>query len=138
MQINGLKVVDARKPIHITITKSDCAKGATKNPSSCAAALSCMREVPGCTQARIHLGRTYLKMGSKWVRYQTPAPLRGEIISFDRGASFEPGEYTLGRISPVNRFGVRQGSSTGDSKPHKKKRPTPHVVHGVRARGANR
>ena len=40
MKINGKKVVDATKPVKITITPKDIAKGDNKNPSGCAAARS--------------------------------------------------------------------------------------------------
>lgn len=140
MKIAGLPVVDSPKKLKIVITEKDVAKGNTKDPGSCAAAQACLRQ-PNCTQARVHLGRTYLKIGEKWVRFHTPPSLRGEIISFDRGAMFQPGEYTLAPMQPSHRAkGKRIGGPTvGKAKKKSSKaRAKPHVVHGVRASGANR
>ncbi len=138
MRIDGLKVVDPRSPIVITVTPRDAKNGQNKNPSGCAAALACVRDVPGCTQARVHLGRTYLRLEDKWLRFKTPRPLRTEIVSFDRGAIFQPGEFRLEPLAPSDRAkGKRQG---GADKPKKKfaKKRTYHTITGVRQHGANR
>ncbi len=147
MKINDLPVIDASKKITITITPKDVLKGNTKDPGACAAAQACIREVPKCTAARVHLGRTYLQLDKKWVRFQTPEALRSEIISFDRGHEFQPGEYVLRAMAPSER--QNRGKRNGSSKPGardkgsktripKKPRAKPHVVYGVRASGANR
>lgn len=143
MKIAGLTVVDAKKKLTVHISNQDVAKGHTKDPSSCAAALACRREVAGCTEAKVHLGRTYLKVGNKWVRHLTPASLRSEIIAFDRGADFAAGEYILQRPTPSQRAqaGMQQGSAKNGAKrtkPNAKKRGKYHVVQGVRPYGANR
>jgi hypothetical protein len=139
MQIAGMKVVNAAKPLKITITKRDVTLGANKDPAACAAARALVRQT-GCTQARVHLGRTYLQEDDKWVRYNTPESIRSEIVSFDRGGGFAPGEYTLPACQPSHRAsGKRQGSNRRPvSKKMKKKRAKPHFVSGVRAHGANR
>jgi hypothetical protein len=146
MKIADFPVVDSSKKLTITITPKDVAKGNTKDPAACAAAQACMRQT-GATEARVHLGRTYLKMEKKWVRFNTPEALRSEIISFDRGHEFQPGDYTLRPMPPSFRAkaGKRQGSATAGARDRgsksrvpKKPRTKPHVVHGVRAHGANR
>lgn len=139
MKINGIEVVDARKKVKIEITPSDIKKGSTKDAAACAAALSCMRQL-SATEARVHLGRTYVKQDKKWVRYNTGYALRSEIVAFDRGGAFEPGIYVLSPIQPSRRdSGKRQGTA-GSGKRTKplKKRSTPHIVTGVRQHGANR
>jgi hypothetical protein len=140
MQIAGLKVVDPRGKVTLHITKADITKGNTKDPAGCAAARCIMREVPECIEARVHLGRTYIKTKDKWLRYQTPGSLRSEIIAFDRGGVFEPGVYTLCPMSPTNQLGKQQGSNKSQSKRVKvsPKRKSPHTVTGVRQHGANR
>lgn len=147
MKINDFPVVNATKKISITITPRDVLNGNTKDPGACAAAKACMREVDGCTAARVHLGRTYLKMDKKWIRFQTPVALRAEIISFDRGHEFQPGEYVLRALTPSERAktGRRQGSNKpgardkgSKNRTPSKHRAKPHVVHGVRSSGANR
>src|SRR5882672_10461302 len=93
MEINGKKVVDARTSAKIAITDHDVKDGANKNPSGCAAALAAKRDVKDCISARVHIGRVYIEMPTRWVRYMTPESLRTEIIAFDRGGTFQPGQY---------------------------------------------
>jgi hypothetical protein len=101
MEIAGKKVVDAKRPVKIVITERDTKDGDNKNPSSCAAALAAKRDVPDCISARVHIGRVYIEHRDKWVRYMTPESLRTEIVAFDRGGSFQPGDYVLKAPSPT-------------------------------------
>lgn len=145
MEINGKRVVDATKPIAIHITKRDTADGANKDPAACAAARAVKRDVPECVNARVHIGRVYVETPKQWVRYNTPDALRTEIIAFDRGGSFAPGEYKLQvpekRAKPDARSGRPSGTRTNPSKKRrtvlvaKVKR---HEVSGIRPKGANR
>jgi hypothetical protein len=100
MEIAGKKVVDAKRPAKIVITERDAKVGDNKNPSSCAAALAAKRDIPECLSARVHIGRVYIEQKDKWVRFMTPDSLRSEIIAFDRGGSFQPGEYELKAPAP--------------------------------------
>jgi hypothetical protein len=134
MHIDGKKVVDARAGMVLTITKRDCVNGNNRDPGSCAAARALLREVPRCTKARVHLGRIYVEVGERWLRFQTPGSIRSEIIAFDRGAEFSPGEYRLNPLCPSNREGARAKRAKSPSK-----RKTPrvariryHKVSGVR------
>lgn len=142
MKINGLPVTDADKKVKLHILAADVTKGNTKDPGACAAARACIREL-GAKAARVHIGRTYVQFDKKWVRFNTGGALRGEIIAFDRGGKFEPGEYTLTPIPPGEkaRRGKRQGGpdkTSRESRRHVRKRAKPHVVTGIRAHGANR
>lgn len=92
-------VADATRGMVLHITKTDCARGDLKTPSSCAAAKALCR-LDGVEAAQVYIGRTYVKQKGKWTRYATPPSLRNEIIAFDRGGSFEPGDYTLRPIQP--------------------------------------
>jgi hypothetical protein len=133
MEIAGKKVVNATKPLLLNITKSDCAHGNVKDPGACAAALALKRQLH-VKKARVHLGRVYVEMETQWVRYNTPQSLKHEIISFDRGGSFEPGEYKLYATTPHQRKGKQQGSNKPS--PRKKSvkiaRISRHVTTGVR------
>ena len=93
VDINGIKCVDATKAVTIHIEPADIKKGNTKNPSACAAAQACMREL-NANAAKIHIGRSYLLIDKRWIRFKTSRALRTEIVAFDRGGTFEPGEYT--------------------------------------------
>lgn len=145
MKINGKKVVDATKPATINITKHDTTAGDNKNPSSCAAARAAVRDFE-CVSARVHIGRVYIEEAKRWVRYKTPDALRTEIVAFDKGGSFQPGEYVLNPPAPSARL-ARSGSATGKTKkkPSRTKSPRKliakikrHEVTGIRPKGANR
>jgi hypothetical protein len=138
MKIGGLPVKDLTKKMKIKISKADCEVGKSKDPGACAAARACKR-LPSCTEARVHIARTYLKIGKKWLRCLTPDALRSEIIAFDRGGSFAPGEYELLPPSKYERLNRGKAHSLGAPKHgrpgHHRKL---HVVVGVRQYGANR
>lgn len=153
MEINGKKVVDATSKVKILITKRDATEGDNKNPSSCAAARAVKRDIPECISARVHIGRVYVEQKDKWVRYFTPDALRTEIIAFDRGGTFQSGEYELKLPSKTETEAARKDYRKGDR--HKlqgkalsaKKSPRKkihvavikrHNVTGIRPKGAVR
>lgn len=145
MKINGVPVLDAKKSIVLKITPKDVTLGNTKDPGSCAAA-RCLLRQPDVEAARVHIARTYVKIAGKWMRYKTTAPLRQEIVTFDRGGVFEPGTYMLKPLSEWEAAsGRRQGSNKAGARDRGSKDRTPkkprrkyHAVTGVRASGANR
>lgn len=142
MPINGLPVKDATKKVAITITPLDIKKGDSKNPGMCAAAQACKRQL-GVEDARVHIGNVYIKQGKQWTRFKTPRSLRGEIIAFDRGGKFMPGEYILTPHSPTSRLDARKKKparwQSGAKKSNKRgKGNKRHTVLGIRMRGANR
>lgn len=148
MEINGKKVVDAKSRATIKITQRDVTEGDNKNPSGCAAAIAAKR-LDDCISARVHIGRVYIEQKDRWVRYETPDSLRTEIISFDRGGIFDPGEYTLlppipAEVRARNRH-IHTGSETNRNNNNKKPRRMLHVakikrheVTGIRPKGGNR
>ena len=140
MKIAGVEVRNATKPVTIVITRADVKEGATKDPASCAAARACIRELHA-SEARVHVGRTYVKIGNKWLRYNTGRALRSEIVAFDRGGTFEPGEYHIMPVQPSRRaIGRRQGGASKNARPRPvgKKRLKRHITTGIREHGANR
>ncbi len=139
MTIDGLPVIDMTKPLVIHITENDVKRGSTKDPGACAAARACMRE-HHASAARVHVSRTYLKVGNEWHRYATPPSLTKQIIKFDVGGQFDPGEYRLTAIPKTKVLtGKRQGGQTKKSGTSKNKRKRPYnIVTGLRAHGANR
>jgi len=134
MEINGKKVVDATKPIRLTITAQDVKNGRTKDPGSCAAAKALIRTQPHCTKARVHLGCIYVEQPTKWVRYRTPSSIRTELVSFDRGAEFQAGDYTISPPTLYERTHHRSGSETSRTTPKHTHvaRIKHHEVSGVR------
>ena len=150
MEIAGKKVVDARKPVTINSTPRDVATGDNKNPSACAAARAARHSIPECISARVHIGRVYIEQKDKWVRFNTPDSLRAEIIAFDRGGSFQPGEYVLRPIS-ANETTEGRARARGEknrNQPDRNKarrrqtvlvaKVKRHEVTGIRPKGANR
>jgi hypothetical protein len=136
--IDGLPVMHAKKPITLTINDNDIAKAARKKPADCAVARACRREFHA-KEVRVHLGRVYLKTNNgNWTRYLTPKSMRDEIIAFDRGGSFEAGEFILAppyaTAKAVN--GRRQGGKSRNARPRpapKHRRSKPHIVTNVRS-----
>lgn len=137
MKINGLPVVDATKAIKLTINDADCKLGQTKDSGACAAARALLRQVPNCTQARVYRAVTYILIGKKWLRCMTPRSLRTEIVAFDRGGKFEPGEFELNAVPPSHVMGKAHslGAPKHGRPGHQRAQ---HRTINVRAHGANR
>lgn len=124
-RIEGMPVVDATRPLTLHITPRDIEISIKREPTSCAAAAACLRQFD-IVAARVHLTRTLLQINGRWVRYITPRTLRQEIITFDRGGVFEPGDFTL-KPAPV-----REDRPTGTRAVTGKKRHLTHAVANVR------
>lgn len=125
MKIEGLPVKDAKKPVLLAITAGDVRKGKVKSPASCAAAVACKRQL-GASEAHVHKSRTYLRFNGHWVRYMTPASLQAEIVAFDRGGKFEPGEHRLARMQHY------RNTNSGPRRKAGKKKQGYHVVKNIR------
>jgi hypothetical protein len=148
--IDGMPLVDADKPVTIHITETDCERGSKKDPGKCAAALALKRDT-ACDESRVHLACTYLRFGDKWLRYATPSALKAEIISFDRGGGFYPGDFRLHpmpkalRLRPANHKTGPRSSTKGQAETSpatarkreafrgaKKAKAEPRVLHRVK------
>ena len=127
----GSPVVDADAAMMLQITPNDVKGASKKNPATCAAARAGQRELG--KDVRVFLTRTYVKEKNHWIRFKTPESVSREIISFDRGSAFDPGEYHFVPLSPSQRLGGYRGPSTPKTGKHK---PRPHHATGhVRERG---
>lgn len=138
MKIQGMDVVDANEELEVTITAQDIKLSKKKSAHECAAARALCRE-HHAEAAYVHFSRAYIKKNNTWYRYQVPAMLRSEVLAFDRGGNFEPGDYTLKPVQPTVRLDApvrkKQYSKNG-TKPQRGNRPRKpyHVVTGVRGR----
>jgi len=142
-QIDGKPILDSKKSLTLHITQSDINKSDPKRPETCAAA-NCIRRELHAEEVKVHLSRVYIRMNKgSWQRYYTSAPLRNEIIAFDRGGNFAAGKYELLSIRPSHKSGKRQGSKdvsklggirhAGEKRRRKgPPRKSPHVVKDVR------
>lgn len=138
MKIAGVEVEDASEPLVITVNKTDVRIGAKKNADTCAMARALCRQT-GCEAAKVHFSRAYIKQGRKWLRFAVPPALRSEVLAFDRGGEFAPGEYRLHPVQPTVRLDAPVRRKTGHrngKKPQRGNRPRQpyHVVSGVRAK----
>lgn len=119
MKIDGLPVKNLTKPITLEISEQDCQRGNAKQPGSCAAALAIVREYPNCTEAKVHLGRVFIRIGQRhWLRGKTSGALRTEIAAFDKGGNFDPGSYRILPLCPSELDNLKHSGSK--SKPAKK------------------
>lgn len=104
--IDGKPCFDAKKPIVLHITKQDVARANVKKPDTCAVAQTCLRK-KGVKEVRIHLSRAYVRFNAtNWQRFMVPTALRSEIVSFDRGGRFSPGDYSLYAPEPSKKLGA--------------------------------
>ena len=140
MKIDGLPVIDAKEPVTVHVTNIDVKRGKSNDPARCAFAQACVHDLE-CDEARVHMGRVYLRFGKKWVRYQTPGSIRSEVIAFDRRHSFKAGEYMIRPVCPaeIKLRGKQAGSKRNQTNPLRdksapKKRAPYHLVEGVRVR----
>lgn len=123
-------VVDAKRPTLIEVTAKDANPRAVKNHEACALAVACKRSfrLDGVIIAR---SIAYLVKGKQARRFHIPPSTAREVVSFDRGAGFEPGTYLLSSISKDRRLGARTGtnkdSKTGNGKPKQFRHVTANI-----------
>lgn len=107
-QLEGMKIVDGTHPIKLRIKACDITGSKKADAENCAAARALKREFG--SEVRVYLTRTYVKAGKVWQRFITPQSISREIVAFDRGARFEPGEYLLNAPSKTQRLGMSRAS----------------------------
>jgi hypothetical protein len=129
------KVVDAKDTIEVSVTKKDSNTAKPKNPSQCALAQACVRELKA-DGAIINVGYSYVINGEVATRYATSVAVGREITSFDRGGEFEAGfDYKLSKVSPSNSLGSkRRVRHTGTRPPHRTATKPQAVHHTVNIR----
>lgn len=127
-----LEVVDAKRPVRIEVTEQDATKKGIKNHESCAMAVACKRKfnLDGVVISR---STAYLVKGRKARRFKLSPSVSREIVSFDRGAGFAPGNYHLTTFPETQRLGSRRetstdGNGTGNGFPKNFR----HVTTGIR------
>jgi len=126
------KVVDAKKPVVITLTPEDSQVGQKRDHKHCAMALACQRQ-EHADGVIMSMKAAYIIKGSTAFRYIVPASTSREVVSFDRSGGFNPGQYQLSAPTSSNKLGHWYGGPLGPRyrKPVKKLRVR-HVTNGVR------
>ncbi len=96
-------VTDAKTNAFIEVTDADVKKSKLKNHKECAMAVACKRKfkLDGVIIAK---SVAYLVKGNKARRFDVPESVSREVVSFDRGSGFSPGNYALRAVSPANRM----------------------------------
>lgn len=138
--IDDMPVIDAKRAMKLIVTADDVKGADRKKPNACALAQACLHQ-PGVKEVRIHLSRAYVRHNdNNWQRFMVSPRLRAEIVAFDRGGRFQPGEYTLERGQPAKSLGKTRGGKDGKNTPWairkkraKNRKPRPyHVMTDVR------
>ena len=125
------KVVDSKKGLTIEVTGRDVSSSKRKKHSECAMAVACKRAL-NLDGVIISMSKAYLIKDGTATRFDVPASIRTEVVSFDRGSGFETGEYELKKPHhDLKSFhiGGQRKTATGKGKAHSKK----HVTKNVRA-----
>lgn len=102
----GLPVVDATKSLKMTITRTDVKHAKKNDPANCAAAIAYKRKLN--KEVHIFLTRAYVKENKSWTRYMVPESVSREIISFDRGSDFIPGDYIIKAPVETQKLGAHR------------------------------
>jgi hypothetical protein len=125
-----MRVVKAKRDLTIEITKTDARIGQKKDHSACVVAEACKKKLhlDGCI---ISMQSAYLIRGDIATRYKVPEGISRELVSFDRGAGFAPGEYTL-KVPPVRIAHAKPKRATSRGKTVSR-RHGHKVTSGVRA-----
>lgn len=106
--------MDSSRNAKIEVTKGDEATSRKKSHKGCAMAVACKRKfhLDGVIISR---NRAYLVKGTQARRFTLPPSVSREVVSFDRGGGFEPGEYQLSKIPE----GMKLDRVIKASRPHK-------------------
>jgi hypothetical protein len=127
---NVKSVKDATKNARIEVTKADETNSKKKAHKGCAMAVACKRKFH-LDGVIISANRAYLVKGTQARRFQLPPSVSREVVSFDRGGGFEPGDYELAKITPTAKLGSNRnkgGGQQGSDKPRK----FAHKTGGIR------
>jgi len=125
---NVKSVKDATSNARIEVTKADEANSKKKSHKTCAMAVACKRKFH-LDGVIISANMGYLIKGTQARRFELPPSVRSEVVSFDRGGGFEPGEYELSK--PSHKIGTPRphGNSDKRTRPERKFR---HKTGGIR------
>jgi hypothetical protein len=117
------KVTDADEPAFLEVTEDDSKTGSRRDHNNCAFARACARKFRA-TGVIISVQTAYIVKGDEAIRYHLPPSVSREVVSFDRNAGFEEGQYELSRPSAGHRLGARKERNTyaGTERASKKSR----------------
>lgn len=134
---NGLKKVDAKSNLLVTLNQTDITNSKRKNSKNCAFACAVKRQVHGVKRAYFFRSSAWLEYEGKLVRYQLPPSVQKEIVSFDRNGLTETGVYHLSAVCKGDTIEERKARRVNDPGGHtpkgkgKKKEPR-HITTNIR------
>lgn len=108
---NVTKVTDADSDLLVNVTERDEKASKKKDHNECAMATAVKRQEKA-TSVIISASTAYVIRGTTATRYKVPEAVSKEVVSFDRGASFEAGDYKLKAVPKSGRLGSYRGRDT--------------------------
>src|SRR3954465_15080092 len=105
----GLPVVDATRPMILTLKQRDASKGFGQMATACAVVRAIKRQEH--VEGVVHLSKIFIRRNDHWERYNVPPSLRTEIVVMDRGGDVMGGDFRLTPPSPSMRFGAARAKA---------------------------
>ena len=110
---NVTSIIDASRIAMVEVTERDSSSKAVKQHTACAMAVACKRKF-NLDGVIISRSLAYLIKGKQARRFLLPESVKREIISFDRGSTFEPGLYELAVVSESLRMDAKKRPTNRD------------------------
>jgi hypothetical protein len=121
------EVVDGDADIILEVTGNDVKNSRRKAHDGCALAVGAQRQLD-IRGVIVGVRTAYLIKENRAIRFNVPEHAAREIISFDRGASFEPGTYKLKKPTCKLGKGKPHGADKGGhTKPKQRQIPTSNI-----------
>ena len=98
----NLKMVHAKAPLALEVTRADIAGSKQKDPGNCAFACAIKRGY-GASAAYFMRSTAYVEFEDRVIQYDMPGVMQKEIVAFDRAKAMEPGVYQLSPVRPSAR-----------------------------------
>ena len=111
------KVTDGDEGFNIEVTAQDEKQSRKRDHAGCALAVACKRKLH-LDGALVSRSVAYLIKGDNAIRFTVPPSVSREVTSYDRGAGFEPGTYSLTRPCKSVRLGKHSGGKDTHRAPH--------------------
>ena len=124
-------VKDATSSILVEVTKRDQTVSKRSRHNECAMAVACRRatKADGIIISR---STAYVVKRNTATRYLVPERVSREIVSFDRGADFAAGTYTLSKPDPSCLIGMVKRSPDDRHTGSGAKHVSHHATTGIR------
>jgi hypothetical protein len=121
--INGRQCIDATESISLNITDNDCQLASRKDHANCVLSRACMKHTG--SDVLVYVSRVYVKQIHQdvWVRYVIENTLRTQVVAFDQGGAFNPGQYVLNKPASDKRLGRSSGGQKNTDRKTPRKMP---------------